>query len=71
MRRYSTRRPVRASFYSQSAERASDELYRALRNLYDVMSKYEDSIESLLDDPSYFDATIDEIRYQESVRLQR
>lgn len=33
-----------------------------------VMSKYEDNIEQILDDPSYFDATMDEVRYLESLR---
>lgn len=53
---------------SPSARKAVNEVYRAIRNAYDVMSKYEDNIEQILDDPSYFDATMDEVRYLESLR---
>ena len=56
-----------ASFVSRNAEEATEEVYYAIRNLYNVMSKYEGNIEQILDDPSYYDATMDEVRYLESV----
>lgn len=53
---------------SPSARKALNEVYRAIRSAYDVMAKYEDNIEQILNDPSYFDATMDEVRYLEELR---
>lgn len=58
---------VQASDMSPSASRAVRDVYRAVRNLYDVMSRYEDNIEQILNDPSFYDATMGEVRYLESV----
>lgn len=65
MKRVKASSRVQASM-SPSATRAAKAVHAALRNLYDVMSRYEDNIEQLLDDPSYYDATMDQIRYLES-----
>lgn len=61
------RRITGSQYYSPGGSaRAIDEIYGALRNLYRVMSKWEGNLEQILDDPAYFEATIDEIRYFES-----
>lgn len=65
MKRVKASSKVQASM-SPSATRAAKAVHAALRSLYDVMSRYEDNIEQLLDDPSYYEATMDQIRYLES-----
>lgn len=59
-------RQIKGSDMSPSANRAATQVLIALRNLYKVMSTYEDNIEQILDDPSYYEATQDQIRYLES-----
>lgn len=63
-----TGRFVKASYadMSDSAARAAHEVCEALRNLYDVLTDYEDNLEQLLEDPNYYEATMDQIRYLES-----
>lgn len=39
---------------------------KALRNAYDVLSQYEDNIEQILDDPSFYDDLMEEVQYLES-----
>ena len=62
------KRRITGSRYDSRSGRALaiDEIYEALRNLYRVMSRWEGNLEQILDDPTYFEATIDEIRYFES-----
>lgn len=67
MKRVISSSVVKASTMSPSASRAVNEVYSAVRNLYDVMSRYEDNIEQILNDPNFYDATMDEVRYLESV----
>lgn len=67
MKRVKASSSVKASAMSPSASRAVNEVYSAVRNLYDVMSRYEDNIEQILNDPNFYDATMDEVRYLESV----
>lgn len=41
-------------------------VYTALDSAYHVLSEYEDNIEQILNDPSFYESLIDEVRYLES-----
>ena len=63
-----SRRPVKASYgdMSDSAAIAARKVYNALYNLWSVLGDYEDYLDAILDDPSYYEATINEVRRLES-----
>lgn len=54
-------------FASPGARVAAKSLANALDNLVNVMDRYEDFIDNLLDDPSFYDAAIAELQRLKSM----
>lgn len=50
----------------QRLERATSRVCTSIRSLYSVMQEYEGIIDQILNDPNYYEETIEELRYLES-----